>query len=151
MPIMRAHIRTVRIRRTAAAICAILMPLALTAMSPAPVRGLLWPIDRPQRITGTFCEPRGSRFHLGIDVSTAGKKGFAVNAAITNPRRCRSWLSVCRIEEAMRETSKASSSFRMSSFSIMGFCSWFKIYASYLTGPALGMLLEQHFLADFAR
>jgi hypothetical protein len=81
MPIMRAHIRTVRIRRTAAAICAILMPLALTAMSPAPVRGLLWPIDRPQRITGTFCEPRGSRFHLGIDVSTAGKKGFAVNAA----------------------------------------------------------------------
>lgn len=81
MPEINARVRTIRIRRTAAAVCALLVPLALKAMSPAPVRSLLWPIDRPQRITGTFCEPRGSRFHLGIDVSTAGKKGFAVYAA----------------------------------------------------------------------
>ncbi len=41
----------------------------------------LWPIDRPPMITGTFGEYRGPHFHHGIDVSTAGKTGFAVYAA----------------------------------------------------------------------
>ncbi len=43
--------------------------------------GLLWPIERPQRITGTFCEPRDFRFHMGLDVSCAGRKGFPIRAA----------------------------------------------------------------------
>ena len=42
---------------------------------------LIWPIDRPAFITGTFCEPRGHRFHAGIDVSCSGRKGFRVFAA----------------------------------------------------------------------
>lgn len=42
---------------------------------------LLWPIDRPQRISGAFCEPRGIRFHYGLDVSCAGRKGFKVFSA----------------------------------------------------------------------
>ena len=41
---------------------------------------LLWPIDRPRQITGTFCESRGTRFHYGIDISCAGKKGFPIYA-----------------------------------------------------------------------
>jgi hypothetical protein len=68
-----------RIKR--ATLCVLIAPLIFLAMSPSPPRTLLWPINRPQRITGTFCEPRGSRFHLGLDVSTAGKKGFEVYAA----------------------------------------------------------------------
>jgi hypothetical protein len=68
-----------RIKR--AALPVLIIPLALLAMSPSPSRTLLWPIDRPQRITGTFCEPRGSRFHLGLDVSTGGRKGFEIFAA----------------------------------------------------------------------
>ncbi|HSV96640.1 MAG TPA: M23 family metallopeptidase [Spirochaetota bacterium] len=68
-----------RIKR--AALCVLIMPLALLAMSPSPPRTLGWPIDRPQRITGTFCELRGPRFHLGLDVSTGGRKGFEIFAA----------------------------------------------------------------------
>ena len=41
----------------------------------------LWPIDRPAMITGTFGEYRGPHFHHGIDVSTAGRTGYAVFAA----------------------------------------------------------------------
>ncbi len=64
-----------------AVLCLLVMPLALSAMSPSPPRMLNWPIDRPERITGTFCEPRGTRFHLGLDVSTGGVKGFKIAAA----------------------------------------------------------------------
>ncbi len=42
---------------------------------------LLWPIDRPVMITGTFGEYRGPHFHHGIDVSTGGRTGYAVYAA----------------------------------------------------------------------
>lgn len=43
--------------------------------------GIIWPIDRPQRITGTFGEYRNVRFHHGMDVSCGGKKGFKIYAA----------------------------------------------------------------------
>lgn len=81
MPFARKHSRMAIARRTAAALCVFAAPFAFLAMSAAPERTLIWPIDRPQRITGTFCEPRGSRFHLGLDVSTGGRKGFAISAA----------------------------------------------------------------------
>ncbi len=42
---------------------------------------LRWPLDRPRRVTGTFGEYRGLMYHHGVDVSTAGKKGFRVFAA----------------------------------------------------------------------
>lgn len=42
---------------------------------------LRWPLDRPKRITGTFGEYRGLWYHHGVDISTAGKKGFRVFAA----------------------------------------------------------------------
>lgn len=58
------------------------LPVFAWALQAEPVHGeLLWPVDRPQRVSGTFCEPRGIRFHYGLDVSCAGRKGFKVFAA----------------------------------------------------------------------
>jgi len=58
------------------------LPVLAWALRAEPIHGeLLWPIDRPQRVSGSFCEPRGIRFHYGLDVSCAGRKGFKVFAA----------------------------------------------------------------------
>ncbi|MGL4369169.1 MAG: M23 family metallopeptidase, partial [Spirochaetota bacterium] len=51
----------------------------LPAGEPAPP--LIWPIDRPKKLTGSFAEFRGARYHHGIDISCDKKKGFAVYAA----------------------------------------------------------------------
>ena len=42
---------------------------------------LQWPINRPKRITGTFGEYRGVRFHHGLDISCSGRKGYQIYAA----------------------------------------------------------------------
>jgi hypothetical protein len=42
---------------------------------------IIWPIDRPQRITSTFGEFREVRFHHGLDVSCGGRKGFKIFTA----------------------------------------------------------------------
>jgi hypothetical protein len=42
---------------------------------------LVWPVDRPLQISGSFAEYRGARFHYGIDVGCDGKKGYRVFAA----------------------------------------------------------------------
>lgn len=42
---------------------------------------MLWPIDFPKKITGTFGEYRGYRYHLGMDVGTHGKTGYKIFAA----------------------------------------------------------------------
>lgn len=41
----------------------------------------IWPIDRPKRITSTFAEYRNTKFHHGLDISCAGRKGFKIYAA----------------------------------------------------------------------
>lgn len=41
----------------------------------------IWPIDRPEKITGTFGEYRSAHFHHGIDVSCSGRKGFKISSA----------------------------------------------------------------------
>lgn len=56
----------------------ILYPLIIDVTTEA--QELLWPICRPQRITGTFCEPRGIRFHYGLDISCNGEKGYKIYA-----------------------------------------------------------------------
>ena len=42
---------------------------------------LRWPIDGARRISGTFGEYRGPRFHAGIDISTSWRTGLPVRAA----------------------------------------------------------------------
>ncbi len=43
--------------------------------------GLHWPLKYPKRITGTFGEYRGIKFHRGLDMSCGGRQGVPVLAA----------------------------------------------------------------------
>lgn len=43
--------------------------------------GLHWPLKYHRRVTGTFGEYRGSRFHRGLDMSCGGREGVPVLAA----------------------------------------------------------------------
>ncbi|MCP4129517.1 MAG: M23 family metallopeptidase [bacterium] len=61
--------------------CVILI-LLLVSASAADAR-FMWPIARAKRITGTFGEFRGTRFHHGLDISCGGMKGFKIYASDT--------------------------------------------------------------------
>jgi len=43
--------------------------------------GLGFPLKYPKRVTGTFCEYRGIKFHRGLDMSCGGRVGVPVLAA----------------------------------------------------------------------
>jgi hypothetical protein len=40
----------------------------------------IWPIGKPESLSGTFCEYRGIKYHCGIDVGCSGKKGYHIMA-----------------------------------------------------------------------
>ncbi len=55
--------------------------ISVLAVPAPPSPGYLFPLERPARITGSFAENRGLRFHAGLDLSTGGEIGLPVRAA----------------------------------------------------------------------
>ncbi|HEY1406707.1 MAG TPA: M23 family metallopeptidase [Spirochaetota bacterium] len=55
--------------------------LSLSPISSEERLSLIWPVDRPVQLSGSFAEFRGSRFHHGIDIGCDGEKGFRVFAS----------------------------------------------------------------------
>lgn len=50
--------------------------------TPRPPEALSWPLDARPRLTSTFCEPRGLRFHAGVDMSTGGRVGLDLRSPV---------------------------------------------------------------------
>lgn len=68
--------------------------LLLGAAAPAAEDGWAWPLELPRRLSGSFGEDRGGRFHMGIDLRTGGATGKKVLAAgdgHVSRVRCSAW------------------------------------------------------------
>ncbi len=54
--------------------------LALLILSPVRGQDYLWPTEAGRQVTATFGDMRPRRYHAGLDISTGGANGHAVNA-----------------------------------------------------------------------
>lgn len=71
--------------------CSLLVFLLVPA-SAAAEAAVCWPLEMPTRyLTGNFMEPRGGRFHAGLDLKTNSRTGYAVRAAADG------WISRVRV------------------------------------------------------
>lgn len=68
--------------------------LAAFLSAAAPQDGWVWPLELPRRLSGSFGEDRGARYHMGIDLRTGGATGKTVLAAgdgHVSRVRCSAW------------------------------------------------------------
>lgn len=70
------------VRRVLPAIAVLLLALPTARAASSSPGTLPWPLDAKPRLTSTFCEPRGQRFHAGVDMSTGGRVGLDLRCPV---------------------------------------------------------------------
>jgi hypothetical protein len=61
--------------------CFLLLIFIFVSAHDYPAPDFLWPVDRPMKLSGSFCEYRGIKFHHGIDIGCGGRKGYRIFAS----------------------------------------------------------------------